>query len=157
MVKSVLVNPVYTHPLLVSPTRIVKLLAVMSMLVVMPGLAVGCADSSNSRQPVQYFPVQKEPAQAVLLSLVSGKLVVDNGYLRVSGDLIIWPYGYSWKTEKKEIWILDDRGEKVMRVGDSVRIGGGEIPASFAEEKMGQKLPAGVKGPFWLMGEIVTE
>ena len=123
-------------------------------VVTIPVLAVGCANSNNSPEPALYFPVQKEPQTVVLEALLSGKLVVDDGYLRVNGHLILWPHGYSWQAENNEIWILNDEGQKVARVGESVRLGGGVMPTSIAEEKIGQKLPDGIKGPFWLMGIV---
>jgi hypothetical protein len=102
--------------------------------------------------PEPYFPVQKEFQTTVLTSLIQGKLVLNNGYLRVYDELIIWPYGYSLKTEGKEMWVINEKGQPAARVGDEVGIGGGEIPADFAEEKIGHPLPEGCEGPYWLAG-----
>ncbi len=170
MVKSKFANiHRYTSHVIASPGEIMKFIWLLSILVIIPSLAIGCTgNSNNAAQADLYFPVQKEPATIVLTSLVSGRLVVDNGYLRVSyrlgglfplsrGSMIIWPHGYSWKAENNEIWILDDKGQKVLRVGDSVKLGGGEIPASFAEQLIGQKLPVGIEGPFWLAADIVSD
>ena len=140
-----------------SPGRIVKLLAALGILLVIPGLAIGCnANSTPSPQSVLRFPAQKEVAGQAMAALLSGKLVIKNGYLRVNDNLILWPYGYSPKLENNQIFVLNDKAQPVAQVGDSVRVGGGVISASFAEEKIGQKLPDGIDGPFWLMGDIVT-
>lgn len=113
------------------------------------------AAASNLELADLYFPVQKEPQTSFLLALLPpGKLVADNGYLRVKGYLIIWPYGYSLKAEKNEIWVVNDKGQPVARVGDEVRFGGGELPAYFVPQKIAQELPIGIEGPFWELGGI---
>lgn len=153
------------------PDKTRRLLLALSILIIVSGFAIGYAISNNSDQQDIYFPVMNRPAITSLQSLVSGKLVVDGGYLRVKptwpfkdtwviwplkGSLIIWPYGYSWKVVNNEIWIINNKGQEVVRVGDNVRLGGGEIPASYAEEKIGQPLPDGISGPFWSAGGIVN-
>jgi hypothetical protein len=82
-------------------------------------------------------------------------VIDDAGYLRVNvtndlHTLIIWPYGYSLKIEGKEMWIINDKGQAVARVGDTVELGGGFVDASVAEERMGHALPENAKGPYFL-------
>ena len=106
---------------------------------------------------VSFFPVQQEVQTEVMQVLLQGELVLDNGCLRVHDELILWPYGYSLKTEGKEIWVINDKGNPVARVGDLVRLGGGQVPAFFAEEKLGHPLPEGCDGPYFLAGEVVID
>jgi len=106
---------------------------------------------------VSFFPVQQEVQTEVMQVLLQGELVLDNGCLRVHDELILWPYGYSLKTEGKEIWVINDKGKPVARVGDLVRLGGGQVPAFFAEEKLGHPLPEGCDGPYFLAGEVVID
>ena len=118
-------------------------------------IGIGCvANPSNAAESVLYLPVQNERGTELLTALLSGRLVLDQGYLRVSAEpktyLIIWPYGYSWQAKNNEIWVLDDKGQAVVKVGDSVTIGGGDIPQSFAEQKIDKRFPENVQGPFWL-------
>jgi hypothetical protein len=130
-------------------TRVV--LFILSFLLAVPLMLVAC---HGKTQPPPYFQVQKEPAEEIHLMLIQGELVLDNnGYLRVSGGLILWPYGYSLKIEGKEVWIIDDKGQAVARVGDRVKMGGGEIP-KWAEEKIGSPLPEGAEGPYLLVGPV---
>ncbi len=94
-----------------------------------------------------------------MLTLLSGKLVDDAGYLRINVNndlhaLIIWPYGYSLKIEGKEMWIINDKGQAVARVGDTVKLGGGFLGASDMEEIMGHALPEDVEGPYFLANPI---
>ena len=104
---------------------------------------------------VSYFPVQKEPQQQFLLTRMEGKLFIDNhGYLRLKADgnsppLIIWPYGYSWKNEDNKIWIINNKGKAIWRVGDTVVLGDGFTDASDMELKTGQPLPAEAVGPYF--------
>jgi hypothetical protein len=126
--------------------------------------STGSSEVYSASIPIQtpaYFPVQKEPAEIIHPLLMQGELVLDsNGYLRVggeSGGLIIWPYGYSWKIEGKEIWIIDDRGQSVARVGDWVKMGGSGIPKYWAEGQIGSPLQEGAEGPYWLAGGPVEK
>ncbi len=106
---------------------------------------------------VSFFPVQKEVQSEVMQVLLQGELVLDNGCLRVHDELILWPYDYSLQTEGKEIWVIDDKGQSVAHVGHHVRLGGGQVPTFFAEEKLGHPLPEGCDGPYFLAGEVVID
>jgi hypothetical protein len=102
------------------------------------------------------FPVQKEPAKAVMDGDLSGTLKIINGYLYVKPDyaeeneMVIWPYGYSFFIYENIVQVLDEKGQPRFRVGDSVRIGGGGVPPDFAEDKIGIPLPDDLDGPCWL-------
>ena len=104
------------------------MLLVLLILVFISILAIGCSNNSADKtQPVPYFPVQKDVPQIMYLVLLPGTLVMDKaGYLRVNVDkdtqaLVIWPYGYSLKIEGKEIQIINDKGQIVAKVGDTVK------------------------------------
>jgi len=124
---------------------------------VVPLALAGCHSDEPPTNVV--FPVQAEPAEIVLLASLPGELVLDeDGYLRVNDNIILWPWGYSLDNRGPDLWVvIDDEGREVARVGEWVRIGGGQIAASFAEEKIGYSLPEGCTGPFWLAGEVISE
>jgi len=89
-------------------------------------------------------------------ALLQGKLVIDeSGYLRIHDTLIIWPYHYSFISEGSDIWITNEKAEKIIKVGDPVKIGGGEYPEQYVSQAIGQSLPDDCKGPFWLAGQIM--
>jgi len=136
-----------------------KLIKLVGMLAIFPILAVSCTgNSADKTQSEPYFPVQKEVAETVMLARLGGKLVLDDtGYLRVNDTLIIWPYGYSLKIEGKEIWIINDKGEKIAHVGDWVNLGGGEVPAWAVVERIGQALQEDAKGPYWIAGDVIVD
>ncbi len=110
-----------------------------------------------------FFPTQKEPARIFMQALLSGTLEEINGCLRVNGDLIIWPYGFSLGIDK--VSILDDTGHGVALIGDKVRFGGGGFSEDESEEgvdiadilgKLSAELPSDrCSGPYWLFGEIM--
>ena len=134
-----------------------RLIQIIGMLVFIPILAIGCNNNSADKtQPVPYFPVQKDVPQMLYLVLLPGTLVMDkDGYLRVNVDkdtqaLVIWPYGYSLKVEGKEIQIINDKGQIVAKVGDTVKLGGGFVGVSDAEERIGHALPKNATGPYFI-------
>jgi hypothetical protein len=128
-----------------------NIIPLLATLVIIPFYTTGCSCSS---QTTLYFPVQKEPQTTVLIALLSGQLVSEDGYLKVKDELIIWPYGYSMKQDKNEIWIYNEKSQMVFKAGDVIQIGGGEVSISTAEEKIGKQLPTDIEGPFWLAGNI---
>jgi hypothetical protein len=130
---------------------------VMAGLITLLLLALVLGGCGPAVEPVTFFPVQKEVPNAMLQALLQGELVVENGCLRVSGNLILWPYGYSVQTEDGETLVLNAEGRAVARVGDFVQLGGGEIPAFSAEARTGTALPEGCAGPYWLTGEVVGD
>lgn len=107
--------------------------------------------------PTPYFPVQAEVQELGLLAQMTGELVLDDGCLRVWDTLILWPYGYTLEIEDGDIWVVSEHSERVTKVGDRVRMGGGQISAEFAEEKIGRSLPEGCTGPFWLVAFSVEK
>jgi hypothetical protein len=140
--------------------RIISILCVIVLV-----LAVGC-NSGSKRYAEPFFPTQILPAKAYMLSLLQGgTLVIDNaGYIRIgspnlpassaNGPLIIWPYGYSFKTEGTNIWIVSDTGQTVARVGDKLDIGGGFVDASVAAVLIGQALPKNAVGPYYIAAPL---
>jgi hypothetical protein len=151
------------------PRRIWQLLPLMGILLLILVLMVGCNSNSivttttevtsttvvpsSTEKPrtVSYFPVQKEDPKIIMLALWHGKLEIDDqGYLRVGGNLILWPYGYSYKVEGEDILIIDERGNSAAHVGEDIKGGGGEIPEWIVDEKLVQPLPQKNIGPYFL-------
>ncbi|MCJ7515710.1 MAG: hypothetical protein MUO89_07085 [Dehalococcoidia bacterium] len=71
------------------------------------------------------------------------------------GELLVWPYGYSLRIMDKQIQVIDNDGQLVARVGDKIKVGGGEVPAEIVEEYIGQPLPDDCEGPYWLVSEVI--
>ncbi|MBN1366454.1 MAG: hypothetical protein JW967_00815 [Dehalococcoidales bacterium] len=87
--------------------------------------------------------------------------MLDNNCLRLKsfyifgkGSLLIWPHGYSVKTENGKTYVIDNNGDTVAGVGDRIKFAGGEIPLESVEQLIGEALPENVTGPFILFGYI---
>jgi hypothetical protein len=121
------------------------------LLVLFLGLCLlpGCASSPT----VSYFPVQQTSGPS-LTALTSGKLVLENGCIRLKwdggSDLLIWPYGYSYRISGSLVEVVDDKGNMVARTGQCKQLGGGEVPS--IEPYTGKPSPANCSGPYWLVG-----
>ena len=115
--------------------------------------------SSPTSSPVTFFPVQLEKyaTEPYPASLAVGKLVLDNGCLRLSGsegELIIWPAGFSIRTDNGVIQVFNEGMNLLFNLGDTTKAGGGEVPASILEKYTGLQVPLGFNGPYWLAGGI---
>lgn len=106
------------------------------------------------------FPRQHPPEglREEMAALLIGELTETDGCLRVRAEddsyLVIWPYDYTVTAAADgAIQIRDGSGAVVARVGDVVRMGGGEVPA--VEGLTTTEAPAQCGGPYWLAsGEI---
>jgi len=135
------------------------LIALTTILVAL--LATACPNNStNILTPAPFFPVQRGGLDQ-MDALLQGELELDDGYLRVKyfddNYLLIWPHGFSLLTEGKEIQVIDSDGQVVTRVGDRIKVGGGEVPAEIVEKYIGQPLPDNCTGPYWIVSEVITD
>ncbi len=111
------------------------------------------------------------PASDFLQALGAGRLVVRDRRIRMApdgrGGLVVWPHGYSPRREGDGILVLDGRGEAVAKIGEEVRIGGGQITReeagptagaarqAFEEKREDLGVPDGCRGPLWVSSEVV--
>ncbi len=112
--------------------------------------------------PTIQFPQLRTRSATFMAALLEGKLIVKDGYLRVSagdsdrGALIIWQPDYFLNNNEGVVEILDRDGEVVARVGEEIRVGGGEVPLTEnLQQQLREPLPEQCEGPYWLMGELV--
>jgi hypothetical protein len=102
-----------------------------------------------------YFPKQA-PSNSSMLALQDGTLILDeNGCLRVQGrngsaDLILWRSDFELQVGSEGIEVLNDEGQVAARVGEGVRMVGGEGALNTIP---GMPLEA-CPGPYWSMGDI---
>jgi beta propeller repeat protein len=122
---------------------------------------------TTTDSPVTFFPVQTEKYanEPYPLALARGTLVLDAGCLRLShmfatgfieSDLLVWPPGFSVRSENGVIVILDRSGEEVARTGDALEVGGGQVTADIVEKYTEQSVPADVPGPYWLVSQVIS-
>ena len=167
--------------------RMIKKTKMIIFVIVLCNIAVACISSTNATPipsseyiPTQddvlqkttpannqtiYFP-QQEPVEGereTMTAEVFGTLVVVDKCIRVKDEefdtswLLIWPPNFTLSIENNSIQILDENGNAMARVGDWVRIGGGEVKSSnFFSETMKQKLPPNCLAPYWIVGDEVS-
>ena len=122
--------------------------------------------------PLHELPISTNDGRGVYL----GKLVVEDGCLRLVGDrpvlpddrfqrypdngyLLVWPPGYSINTDVEPIQIIDGAGLIVARVGDTIRVSKNDWyprrsgPAD--PEPTPIPLPLGCAGPPLVIGDQV--
>jgi len=106
--------------------------------------------------PSVHFPQLKTRSGSFMECLLTGELILEDCYLRVNEELIIWQPDYFVNNNDGTIEILDRNGEVVARVGERVSMGGGEITSiEHINKLLKEPLPEDCEGLYWLMGEIV--
>ena len=113
--------------------------------------------------PTIQFPQLRTRSATFMEALLVGELVVKDGCLRVSagysdrGHLIIWQPDYFLNNNEGVVEILDRNGEAVARVGEEIRMGGGEVALTEnLKRQLREPLPEQCEGPYWLMGQLVS-
>ena len=95
-----------------------------------------------------------------MLAAANVELVLYEGCLRMgSADvhLIIWPPGFSLASEDDGVQMLNETGLIVARVGEKVRMSGGQV-RSFRHtgDYVLRHLPPSCPGPYWIVGSVFT-
>ena len=79
----------------------------------------------------------------------------------------MWPHGYSLRSEGGDILVLDGRGEVAAKVGEEVRMGGGQITQeeagptpeaarrAFEEKRKELGVPDQCRGPLWVSSGVI--
>lgn len=103
------------------------------------------------------FPRQDPPegVLAEMMALLIGDLAEFDGCLRVRADaadpgvLVIWPYDHTLtRSDDGVLQVHDGTGAVVARVGDTVRMGGGQVP--LPDDFVAAHIPAECPGPYWV-------
>lgn len=100
--------------------------------------------------PSVHFPQLKTRSRSFMEAELYGEMVLEDGYLRVDGTLIIWQPDYFVHNNEGTIEVLDRKGKVVARVGEEVYMGGGE-DRPFNKD-LREPLPQDIEGPFWIQG-----
>ncbi len=144
-----------------------KVLAIAFVAIIGIIIVSGCITEKQPVPPVNpsdintsistpFFPQQKENPAIYMDALLVGELVLEDDCLRVGDDLLVWPHVFSVSTEDGVIQIIDDNGQPIMRVGDKIKLGGGEMSSEHIA-KYSAELPSDrCSGPYWIVGEVIT-
>jgi hypothetical protein len=103
------------------------------------------------------FPRQHQAEKLEKTQQIEGKLVLEDGLLRIDGYLILWPFEYWGWSDTETVWIkYGDSDTAIARVGDTLIIPGYEVNAYTARQKtISSTFYDGLQGPFWLADTIV--
>ena len=92
-----------------------------------------------------------------------GRLVLRGRCLEVrpSGDqrsyMLFWPADYGARATDDQFEIVDGAGQVVTRVGDEVRLPGGEITPDWDFPRYrrlhDEELPCDCNGPYWIVAD----
>jgi len=113
-----------------------------------------------------HFPQLATPPEVHLEALINGKLVLENGCLRVSGVagavngstfLLIWDQRFSTRTEQGIVQVIDvSTGEVLASVGDFVAVGGGFV-GNPTSRGLKEPIPDECPGSYFLVGESIKK
>jgi hypothetical protein len=116
--------------------------------------------SLNRGEPL--FITQNVIPNAVMDALFQGRIVADEaGCLRLQpGDrvTVVWPRGFTLERVSGTFLVRDADGRAVGRIGDTFRLGGGEVP--YLHQGIGlsaadrQLATSRCPGLFWIVGSL---
>lgn len=139
----------------------------ISLFIIIILTTISCADNKTASGPSlgDHFPQKINTPNTYMEMLVEGKLVLDNGCLRINevgvnglSIMLIWDSRFSTRTEQGVVQIVDSNtGEVLATVGDFVEAGGGS--AGTNPDIMGLKkpIPDECPGPYFLVGETIKK
>lgn len=140
-----------------------KHMRTLRLLVLLMGFAlsvVGCAVSEKTPENDEPTPM---PAPMVVVTRMTAlriePLTMVDGCLRIgdseASNLVVWPPDFEVSIENDTIRVLYDDHEVEVRLGQVIRLGGGEVKSlEVFDERTRQQIPAGCPGPYWLVGSI---
>jgi hypothetical protein len=111
------------------------------------------APARQSAGAVAHFPQFSFPG-LMMEALLRGRLEVQDGCLRVGSYLLLWPSRARLSLGADGIPVVGGGRERPLRLGDQVRMGGGEAWTDFKGRGLVQALPAECAGPYWVVGEF---
>ncbi len=139
----------------------------MRRSILLPILATlaGCpgpAEVETGPDAALLFLVQEGPPNSVMEALYQGRVEVDQAGcfrldLQPERHTVVWPFGFRLGREKAGLVVLDGDDE-ALRIGDLVRLGGGEVqalPDGLVAAAMRQAALVRCPGPFWIVGEVL--
>lgn len=111
-----------------------------------------------------FFPRQNFLPNAYMEALLEGRLVMEDGCLRVDGTYAgvvpVWPMGFSLRSEGVRLVIVgNDRQPGVrLHVGGDVRMGGGYLSAEnvqrWVDPAVYEQLVVQCPGEYFIVGEV---
>jgi heat shock protein HslJ len=119
----------------------------------------GCVVSERAPENDAMLTPMPRVVVTRMTALYVGPLTMVDGCLRLgkgeAGNLVVWPPDFEVSIENDTIRVLYDDHKVEVRLGQVVRLGGGEVKSLEAfDERTRQQVPSGCPGPYWLVGSI---
>lgn len=119
----------------------------------------GEAPDTMAEQQSIAFPRQSPGREATYEALVEGRLVLEDGCLRVDtpGEsyLVLWPPRA--ELHRNPTRVTDPETGATAEVGEPVRLSGGEVSLRpFILERLETPPPERCPGPYWLAGHLLS-
>jgi heat shock protein HslJ len=139
-----------------------KHIRILRLLVLLIGFTlsvVGCAAPDRTPENKATLTPMPRVVATRMAALYVGPLTLVDGCLRLgdseAGNLVVWPPDFEASIEDDTIWVLYDDHEVEVRLGQVVRLSGGEVKSIGAfDEHTRRQVPSGCPGPCWLVGSI---
>lgn len=118
----------------------------------------GQVQGDNVHKDKIYFLTERVAGGDDLTALFSrSKIVMDKGCIRiesVSGETsyaVVWPSGFDYRRINGTVHILNSKNQIVAKVGDYIRVSGGEVPR-LSLRHVKQSVPGRIQciEPFWM-------
>lgn len=119
----------------------------------------GAPEDMKERQSIA-FPRQSPGREVTYEALVEGRLVLEDGCLRVDtpqGEsyLVLWPPRAELREAARRV--IDHETGATAEVGEPVRLSGGEVSLRpFIRERLENPPPDRCRGPYWLAGHVLS-
>ncbi len=139
-----------------------KHLRTLGLLVLLMGFTLSVVGCAASEKAPENEPTPMPTPMVVVTRMTAlhiGPLTMSDGCLRTgdgeASNLVVWPPDFEVSIENDTIRVLYDDHEVEVRLGQVIRLGGGEVRSLEAfDEHTRQGIPAGCPGPYWLVGSI---
>jgi hypothetical protein len=120
-------------------------------------IACSAAEPAPSDPSLPVIAQYSEASNAFPTALIRGTVVEQDGCIRLRtsddarGRLLMWQPSHRVHRNGERIEIVDGKGKVIARVGESIDLGGGEMPA--IENYLKSPIPPACTGPYWMVGE----
>ena len=133
-----------------------------SMVGCMSAPPVGGAQDGQTQNTVNFL--QQKPSDTPdMMAPLEGRLALSKACLYIQSESLnasyaaIWPFNFGVAVQNGDVQILNAGGEVVARVGDQIRLSGGEVrqfsPEEFDASFSGDPTPC--TAPYWLVNTDV--
>jgi hypothetical protein len=115
---------------------------------------------NSGGNPDAVFLTQKSPPGNVMEALYTGQVNRDpQGCLRaesMGGAVVIWPYGFELRSRSGGLYVEDEKGRTIGRIGGDFRMGGGYVDAGSSDTYLSAadrtRAAACPTGSYWIVG-----